>query len=120
MPLEQAAMIVNEGHTPANAAGIVFGMVEPRMAAMWHCHVVEGHIEELFESLRTAYSGPATLCQDLTAFNVTPRAVEARQIKIHPAQGQVIGASDTPRGLDVPHDPPAWWAGAAIDWQSAI
>ncbi len=120
MPLEQAKMIVNEGHTPANAAGLVFGMVQPRMAAMWHCNVVDGHIEEVFESLRTTYSGPATLCQDLTVFNVTPGAVEARQVKINPVQGQILGSSETLRVLDVPHDPPTWWADAAIDWQSAI
>ncbi len=120
MPLEQAKMIVNEGHTPANAAGLVFEMVQPRMAAMWHCNVVDGYIEEVFDSLRTTYSGPATLCQDLTVFNVTPGAVEARQVKINPVQGQIVGSSVTPRNLDTPPDPPAWWADSAIDWQSKI
>ena len=120
MPLEQAKMIVNEGHTPANAAGLVFEMVQPRMSAMWHCNVVDGYIEEVFDSLRTTYSGPATLCQDLTVFNVTPGAVEARQAKINPVQGQIVGSSVTPRTLDTPPDPPAWWADSAIDWQSKI
>ncbi len=120
MPLEQAKMIVNEGHTPANAAGLVFEMVQPRMSAMWHCNVVDGYIEEVFDSLRTTYSGPATLCQDLTVFNVTPGAVQVRQAKINPVQGQIVGSSVTPRNLDTPPDPPAWWADSAIDWQSKI
>jgi ribonuclease Z len=120
MPLEQAKMIVNEGHTPANAAGLVFEMVQPRMSAMWHCNVVDGYIEEVFDSLRTTYSGPATLCQDLTVFNVTPGAVQVRQAKINPVQGQIVGSSVTPRTLDTPPDPPAWWADSAIDWQSKI
>ena len=47
---------------------MVFDMVQPRMAAMWHTAVVDRYIEDFFESLRTTYSGPATLCQDLTVF----------------------------------------------------
>ena len=44
-PIEQARLVVNEGHTPADAAGIVFDMVKPKMASMWHCHVIDGYIE---------------------------------------------------------------------------
>ncbi len=120
MPLEQAMGIVNEGHTPANAAGVVFDLVKPRMAAMWHCHVIDGLIDPVFDGLRSTYSGPATLCQDLTVFNVTPGAVQARQAEISMAQMQVIGPSETPRTLDTPHAPPTWWAEAAIDWQAQL
>ena len=120
MPLEQAKMVVNEGHTPANAAGLVFDMVKPRMAAMWHCMVIDGYIDPVFDGVRSTYSGPATLCQDLTVFNVTPGAVQARQTEIRLDQMQVIGPSQTPRSLDTPHDPPTWWADAAIDWQSRL
>jgi ribonuclease Z len=90
-PIEQARMVVNEGHTPARAAGIVFDMVRPRMAAMWHCHVIDGYIEPVFEEMRTAHSGPAAL--------------------------SVVGPSDTARTLATPHPSPAWWKEAAIDWQ---
>jgi ribonuclease Z len=120
MPLEQAKAIVNEGHTPANAAGVVFDMVKPRMAAMWHCHVIDGFVEPVFDGLRSNYSGPATLCQDLTVFNVTPGAVQARQAQISMAEMQVIGPSETPRTLDAPHAPPTWWTEAAIDWQAQL
>ena len=119
-PIEQARMVVNEGHTPANAAGLVFDMVQPKMAAMWHTHVVDGYIDNVFESLRTTYSGPATLCQDLTVFNVTSEAVTARQAVVDLAQQAVVGPSNTARALAEPLPSPTWWTDAAIDWQSKI
>jgi len=119
-PIEQARMIVNGGHTPANAAGLVFDMVKPKMAAMWHCHVIDGYINPVFEGVRTTYSGPATLCQDLTVFNVTPGAVIVRQAKTGPVQQAVVGLSTTDRTLDQPLPSPTWWTDAAIDWQSMI
>ena len=119
-PIEQARIVVNEAHTPANAAGLVFDMVHPKMAAMWHCHVVDGYIDPVFEGVRTRYSGPATLCQDLTVFNVTPGTVTARQAEIDPVQQAVIGPSMTARSLGEPLPEPTWWADAAIDWQSQL
>ncbi len=119
-PIEQARMVVNEGHTPANAAGLVFDMVRPRMAAMWHCHVVEGYIDDVFEGVRTVYSGPATLCQDLTVFNVTPKAVTARQARVSAVEQATIGPSENERAVGERHADPSWWADAAIDWQSKL
>jgi hypothetical protein len=113
--------VVNEAHTPANAAGIVFDMVQPRMAAMWHCHVIDGYIDPVFEDVAKKYSGPATLCQDLTVFNVTPGAVVARQALVNAVQQATIGPSDNEYKLDgAPHPNPAWWADAEIDWQSML
>ena len=119
-PIEQAKMVVNEGHTPANAAGVVFDMVRPKMAAMWHCHVVDGYIDPVFEGVRQSYSGPATLCQDLTIFNVRSGSVTARQAKIDPMQQAVLGPSATERELGTPLPSPTWWADVAIDWQSTL
>jgi ribonuclease Z len=116
-PIEQAKMVVNEGHTPANAAGIVFDMVQPRMAAMWHCHVVDGYIDSVFEELRTTFAGPATLCQDLTVFNVTAGAVTARQAEVDWVAQAVVGPSQTARTYGKPYPSPTWWKDAAIDWQ---
>lgn len=118
LPIEQARMVVDGGHTPAKAAGIVFDMVRPRMAAMWHCHVIDGFIEPVFEGVAGTYSGPATLCQDLTVFNVTAGAVTARQARVDPVAAAVQGPSETERTVGTPHPSPAWWKDAAIDWQS--
>jgi ribonuclease Z len=120
VPIEQARTIVNDAHTPADAAGVVFDMVQPKMAAMWHCHVVDGYIDPVFEGVRKTYSGAATLCQDLTVFNVTSATVSARQTIVDPVQQAVIGQSSTARTVDEPLPSPTWWADAAIDWQSKL
>ena len=119
-PIEQARMVVNGGHTPANAAGMVFDMVKPKMAAMWHCHVIDGFIDPVFAGVRRTYSGAVTLCQDLTVFNVTPDAVIARQAEVNLAQSAVIGSSETDRVLAECLPSPTWWADAAIDWQAKL
>jgi ribonuclease Z len=119
-PLEQAETVVNEGHTPANAAGIVFDMVKPRMAAMWHCHVIDGYIDQVFDSLRSTYSGATTLCQDLTVFNVTPDSVIARQAAISPVEQAVLGPSETEFAVEARPSSPDWWSRSAIDWQSKV
>jgi len=120
-PLEKAIFVVNEAHTPPDAAAIVFGMVQPRMAAMWHCHVVEGYIDPVFEGVRAGYFGPVTLCQDLTVFNVTPGAVVTRQAAISLVQQATIGPSENEYTVDgEPHPNPGWWADATIDWQSML
>ena len=116
-PIEQARIVVNEAHTPAEAAGVVFDMVRPRMAAMWHCQVVEGRIEPVFEDVAKAFSGAAALCQDLTVFNVTDGAITARQATVDWIAPAVIGPSETERTPATPHPSPTWWRDAAIDWQ---
>ena len=70
--------------------------------------------------MRTTYAGAATLCQDLTVFNVTPDAVVARQAEVGLMQQATIGPSDTERTLEHAHPLPEWWKDAAIDWQSMI
>jgi hypothetical protein len=87
---------------------------------MWHTHVVDGYIDDVFESLRTTYSGPATLCQDLTVFNVTSGAVTARQEVIDLAQQAVVGPSNTSRAYGDRLPSPTWWPDAAIDQQSLL
>jgi hypothetical protein len=91
------------------------------MAAMWHCHVVDGYIDRVFESVQSTYSGAVTLCQDLTVFNVTAGAVVARQAEVSAVQQATIGPSDTERTVEKqPKPTPAWWVDAAIDWQSRV
>lgn len=115
-------MVVNTAHTPAKAAGLVFDMIKPKMGALWHCLIVDGFIEPIFEDVQSTYSGAVTLCQDLTVFNVTPGGVEARMARVNPVQGVMVGPSNTEPSIDptAATPPPAWWAGAAIDWQSKL
>ena len=99
---------------------MVFDMVQPRMAAMWHTAVVDRYIEDVFESLRTTHSGPATLCQDLTVFNVTPAAITARHATVDWTQQAVVGRSATARSYGERLPSPTWFADAYIDWQSQL
>lgn len=119
-PIDKARMVVNEAHTPPDAAGIVFGHVKPKMAAMWHTHVIDGYIEPVFDTLRTTYSGAATLCQDLTVFNVTPGAVEARQADVNLVQQAVVGPSKNEFVVDEKLPSPEWWSDARLDWESEL
>lgn len=119
-PIELARRIVNGGHTSAAAAGVIFDMVRPRMAAMWHCHVIDGYVDPVFEAVTASCSGPVTLCQDLTVFNVTPEAVVVRQAKVDPMQQPILGPSDTERTIAERRPTPDWWREAAIDWQSML
>lgn len=120
LPIELAQRIVNGGHTPAAAAGVVFDMVRPTMAAMWHCHVIDGYIDPVFAAVADNYSGPVALCQDLTVFNVTPGAVAVRQATVDPMQQAVLGPSETERTVGPRVPTPEWWTAAAINWQSKI
>ena len=92
----------------------------PRMAAMWHCAVLDGFIEPLFESVDRSFKGATTLCQDLTVFNVTPDCVTVRQAVTDPAQQAVIGPSTTEPRMEEPFPAPEWFADARLDWQSRL
>ncbi len=120
LPIEKARVVVNGAHTPPDAAGVVFSQVKPKMAAMWHTHVIDGYIDPVFDTLRTTYSGPATLCQDLTVFNVTPDTVEARQTKVNPVEQAVIGPSENEFVLEEPLPSPTWWPEAKLDWEAEL
>jgi ribonuclease Z len=90
------------------------------MAAMWHCHVIDGYIDQVFDSVRSTYTGAATLCQDLTVFNVTPDAVIARQAHTNPVEQAVLGPSETKLVLDERPSKPDWWSQSEINWQSKL
>jgi len=75
MALENAMVVVNELHTTAKAAGVVFELTQPKMAVMYHTWVTDETISPLFDDLRIPYLGPVTLAQDLTVFNITPDSI---------------------------------------------
>jgi len=45
-------------------------------------------------------------------------AATASQAKVDPVALTVVDPSETERALTTPHPSPAWWKGAAIDWQN--
>jgi hypothetical protein len=90
------------------------------MAALWRTPVVDRYVEDVFESLRTTYSGSATLCQDLTVFNVTPAAAIARQATVDWTKQAVVGKSATARSCADRRPSPPWFTDAYIDWQPKL
>lgn len=120
LPIEQARIVSEKGHTTAAAAGVIFDMTSPRMAAMWHCLVVDGYIEPVFTDVQRTFDGAATLCQDLTVFNVTADSVTARQATINPVEQALRGESHTTPRMDERDPAPSWWAQAALDWRAEL
>jgi len=113
LSIEQATIAINRAHTSPKAAGKVFGLVTPRVAALWHTLLSPEVISLVISELGSVYNGPVVLTQDLTVFNVTKEAVVTRQAKqfdhLPPTPGKQRMAY-TP--VAVP--PPDWWAEALI------
>jgi ribonuclease Z len=113
LSIEQATIAINRAHTSPKAAGKVFGLVKPRVAALWHTLLSPEVISMVLSELGSVYNGPVVQTQDLTVFNVTKEAVVTRQAKqfdhLPPTPGKQRMAY-TP--VAVP--PPDWWAEALI------
>jgi ribonuclease Z len=113
LSIEQATIAINRAHTSPKAAGKVFGLVKPRVAALWHTLLSPEVISMVLSELGSVYNGPVVQTQDLTVFNVTKEAVVTRQAKqfdhLPPTPGKQRMAF-TP--VAVP--PPDWWAEALI------
>ena len=114
LPLETAQRITRLAHTVPEQMGKILDLARPRMAALWHLDVTPG-VDAVLEEISASYTGPVTVTQDLTVFNVTPDAVTARQAKVNDAAPPVHGPSQTSPALDPQPAPPPWWAGALLD-----
>lgn len=113
-PLEAAVRITSLAHTIPAQMGKILDLTRPRMGALWHLDVTPG-VDAVFEEVEANYSGPVTVSQDLTVFNVTKEAVTARQAKVNDAASPVHGTSHTSPTLDQMPAPPAWWAEALLE-----
>jgi ribonuclease Z len=114
LPPETAQRITRLAHTVPEQMGKILDLARPRMGALWHLDVTPG-VDAVFEEISASYSGPVTVTQDLTVFNVTPDAVIARQAKVNDAAPPVHGPSQTSPALDPQPAPPPWWTGALLD-----
>jgi ribonuclease Z len=114
LPLETAMNITRLAHTVPDQMGRILGMTKPRMGALWHLDVTPG-ADGVLEELGGHYSGPVTVSQDFTVFNVTADAVVARQARVNDAAPPAHGPSQTSPELDPRPTPPTWWAEALLD-----
>lgn len=114
LPLETAMQITRLAHTIPEQMGKILDLTRPRMGALWHLDVTPG-VDAVFEEMSASYTGPVTISQDLTVFNVTEEAVTARQAKVNDAAPPVHGPSKTSPALDPQPTPPTWWTEALLD-----
>jgi ribonuclease Z len=113
LSIERATIALNAAHTSPKAAGKIFNLVKPRVAAMYHTLLSPQVISMVFSELLSVYHDPVVQTQDLTVFNVTKGAVVARQVKqfdqLPPTPGKQSVAF-----APVAVAPPTWWAEALI------
>ncbi len=121
MALELATVLVNELHTPAKAAGVIFELTQPKMAIMYHTWVTEEIIPLLFDDLRIPYLGPVTLAQDFTVFNITPESIVVRQALVDDAPWPIVPAESAhAETSDEVSVLPEWLLDATIDVDESI
>lgn len=113
VPPAFAEQIVNSVHTSPAMAGKVFAAAGAKMSVMWHLAVDHETVGAAYPEMRTQYDGPVTIAQDLTVFNVTADGILTRQAVADPCPWPVVGPTGiSGPPMNVPHDPPAWWAEA--------
>ena len=111
--IEGATIALNRAHTSPKAAGKVFGLAKPRVAAMYHTLLSPQVISMVFSELSAVYHAPVVQTQDLTVFNVTKEAIVARQAKQFDQLPPTPGVQRVAfKPVAVP--PPDWWAEALI------
>ena len=121
MSLENAMTVTNELHTPAKAAGVIFELTQPKMAAMYHTWVTDETISPIFDDLRIPYLGPATLSQDFTVFNITPDSIVVRQALVNDAPWPIVPPESAYAEISGEKPVlPEWLLDQAIDVEEAI
>jgi ribonuclease Z len=113
LSIERATIALNAAHTSPTAAGRVFNLVKPRVAALWHTLLSPQVIPMIHQELRTVYAGPVVQTQDLTVFNITKEAVVSRQAQVMDQLPPIAGQQRV-SFVPVLPAPPAWWAEARI------
>jgi ribonuclease Z len=114
LPLETALKVTGMAHTIPDQMGKILQRSAPRMGALWHLDVSPG-VDAVFEEVGANYSGPVTVTQDLTVFNVTHEAVVVRQARVQDDAPPVHGATHREPELEELPAAPQWWREALLD-----
>ncbi len=121
MDIVVADFVVNDAHTSAKAAGVIFELTQPKMPVMYHTWVTEETITPLFDDLRIPYLGPVTLAQDLTVLNLTPDSIVVRQALVDYAPWPILPENqETILDKENASELPEWILEYAIDVDEAI
>ena len=116
VPVAFAEKIVNGVHTSPTMAGKIFKLAGAKMSVSWHFAVDHDTIGPAFKEIQNQFTGPVTIAQDLTTFNITRQAVVVRQAVVDPLAWPVIGATHItgpPKSKQL--EPPKIWEQILLD-----
>ncbi len=77
---ERAKIVATVVHTPPDACGKIFSMLQPRHAVAYHTFSDFNIAPDTIAAIRKTYDGPLTLAEDLLAWNITPNEIRVRQV----------------------------------------
>jgi ribonuclease Z len=80
--LRQATYVSTRVHTEPAAFGKIMSTLKPRMAIGYHSVLSPENTAAITDGVRSTYSGPLTLCRDLTVINVTKEDMVVRMASI--------------------------------------
>lgn len=77
---ERARIVATVVHTPPDACGKIFAMLEPRHAIAYHTFNDFDIAPDTIAAIRQTYDGPLTLADDMLVWNVSPEKITVRQV----------------------------------------
>lgn len=77
---DRARMVATVIHTPPEACGKLFSMLEPRHAVAYHTFDDFDIAPDTVAAIRKTYDGPLTLANDLLVWNVTGGEISVRRV----------------------------------------
>lgn len=97
---ERARLVATVVHTPPDACGKIFAMIEPRHAVAYHTFNDFDIAPDTIAAIRETYDGDLTLANDMLVWNITEDAIKVREIV--GAENPLPAEPPTPAG---PPDP---------------
>lgn len=77
---ERARLVATVVHTPPDACGKIFDMIQPRHAVAYHTFTDFDIAPDTIAAIREAYDGDLTLAQDMLVWNITKDAIRVREV----------------------------------------
>ena len=77
---ERARLVATVVHTPPDACGKIFDMIQPRHAVAYHTFVDFDIAPDTISAIREAYDGDLTLAQDMLVWNIAEDTIRVREV----------------------------------------
>jgi len=79
-PLRQATWVSAYIHTPPAAFGKIMSEVQPRLAVAYHSILVPEMYQDILDKVRSTYSGPLVIADDLMCWNISKERIVQREV----------------------------------------